>query len=291
MLKKVLLATDGSDRAGIAVDLVASLRWPQETSIEILEVEEPLMPGIEMAPDTTAALERESAERIAADLARTKAELHGPVETAMRRGRAASEILREAERTGADLIVVGSRGRGPLAAMLLGSVAAEVVDGAACPVLVARLPRVRRVVVADDGSSAAGLAVKIVASWPIFSGTPARAVSVAPAHVLTGVGSIRHEAAERSYAEAIDALRGMHGMIADDAARRLTDAGVPTEPETRFGDPAEELISAAYEYEADLIVMGSRGQTGFERLVMGSVARNVLMHAPQSVLIVRSGQP
>ena len=289
-LKKVLLATDGSAKAQIALDLAGSLAWDEATTIEVLEVEEPLMPGIEVPPESLAALGREAREQIAADLANAMSRLRGTVETASRRGRAASEIVREAERIGSDLIVMGSRGRGPLETMLLGSVAAEVVDRAPCPVLIARLPVVRRILVADDGSSAAAAAVRVAATWPIFHGLPAIAVSVAPVYAVTGVGPIKHEDAKQSYAEGVDALRGIHGLIADDATRRLTDAGVPAEPEVRFGDPAAEIIGAAFEREADLIVMGSRGQTGFERLVMGSVARNVLTHAPQSVLIVHTGR-
>ena len=286
-LDKVLLATDGSEKARIAVDLAASLAWPAGTTIEVLEVFEPLMPGIEVPPESLAALERDAEEQIAEALARTKAALHGAVvETAMRRGRAASEVVREAERIDADVIVTGSRGRGPIETMLLGSVAAEVVDRAPCPVLVARLPRVRRVVVADDGSSFAANAVKLVATSPIFQDLPAFAVSVAPVRAFTGAGPVRHEDAKESYARGVDALRGIHSLIADSAAKTLTAGGVPAEPDTRFGDPAQEIISAAFEHEADLIVIGSRGQTGFERLVLGSVARNVLTHAPQSVLIV-----
>jgi hypothetical protein len=40
---------------------------------------------------------------------------------------------------------------------------------------------------------------------------------------------------------------------------------------------------------AGIIVVGTRGQTGLRRLVLGSVARNVLLHAPCSVLVVREG--
>ena len=46
-------------------------------------------------------------------------------------------------------------------------------------------------------------------------------------------------------------------------------------------------VRMAVEGEADLIVMGSRGRTGLTRAFLGSVARNVLVHAPCSVLIAR----
>ena len=48
-------------------------------------------------------------------------------------------------------------------------------------------------------------------------------------------------------------------------------------------NPAHEIIRAATDWEADLIVMGTRGRTGLERLLLGSVARKVLQHAPCSV--------
>ncbi len=288
-LKKVLVATDGSERARVALDLVNAMRLGAGAAVEIVCVYEPLMPGTEIPPETLAALERDTTAQIDADLRDAKERLATRplgVETVMRRGRAPSEIVREAEAMGSDLIVVGSRGRGPIATMLLGSVAAEVVDRAPCPVLVARRPTLSRIVVADDGSTASALAVKAASAWPIFKGLPARVVSVAPVQAFTGFGPVRHEDAEQSYAQGVAALRGIHGLIAQDVAKQLTDAGVPAEPEARFGDPAQEIIDGAIEGEADLIVMGSRGQTGFERFVMGSVARNVLTHAPMSVLIV-----
>ncbi len=289
-LDRILLATDGSPQADVAAELVRSVRWPESSTIEILSVYEPFAPGMELPPDALIALDREMRHEIDTQLAKTRESLAGragAIDIAMRRGRPATEIVHEAERTQTDLIVVGSRGRGPVATMLLGSVAAEVVDRAACPVLVARVPRATRVLVADDGSTEAARAVKIVATWPIFRGLQTRVVSVAPVYAVTGFGPVRHADAKQSYAEGVDALRGIHGFIADDAAIRLSDAGVPARSDTRFGDPASEIIRAALEHEADLIVMGSHGRSGLERIVVGGVARNVLTHAPVSVLIVR----
>jgi nucleotide-binding universal stress UspA family protein len=53
------------------------------------------------------------------------------------------------------------------------------------------------------------------------------------------------------------------------------------------GDPAALISEAAAELKADLVVMGTHGRTGFTRLVMGSVAENVLRRAPCPVLTVR----
>jgi nucleotide-binding universal stress UspA family protein len=71
------------------------------------------------------------------------------------------------------------------------------------------------------------------------------------------------------------------------SADRLSDAGLVTAIDVRDGDPAPSIVKAAVEHGVDLIVMGTRGYTGLSRILLGSVARNVLIHAPCSVLIVR----
>ena len=79
---------------------------------------------------------------------------------------------------GADLIVVGHRGMGRWESMLLGSVSAEVVDHAPCPVLVARDDQLGPIVLADDGSCHARMAECVVLQWPLFSGLPVTVVTV-----------------------------------------------------------------------------------------------------------------
>jgi nucleotide-binding universal stress UspA family protein len=68
---------------------------------------------------------------------------------------------------------------------------------------------------------------------------------------------------------------------------RLRQAGLQADAEVREGDPAHEIVLSARQHGAGLVVVGTRGQTGLRRLILGSVARKVLLHAPCSVLIVR----
>jgi len=76
--------------------------------------------------------------------------------------------------------------------------------------------------------------------------------------------------------------------IARSSADRLTAAGVMASVELRMGDPAHQITLAAAAWAADIVVMGTRGRTGLERIVRGSVAHRVLQHAPCSVLIARA---
>ena len=54
------------------------------------------------------------------------------------------------------------------------------------------------------------------------------------------------------------------------------------------GEPAEEIIETATDFNADLIVVGSVGLTGSARFLLGSVASSVLHHAPCDVLVVHT---
>lgn len=62
----------------------------------------------------------------------------------------------------------------------------------------------------------------------------------------------------------------------------------PSELEIVTGDPAEEIVRLANIYQADLIVIGSRGLTGLKRIIEGSVSSQVVVDAPCSVLVVKT---
>jgi len=224
----------------------------------------------------------EAAERIIEGPRRT-------VDAMLLRGRAASAVVDEARDFGADLIVVGNRGHGQFETMLLGSVSAEVVDHAPCPVLVARVPRLRSALYADDGSEGAKEAGDLLAEWPIFAGLRVTVISVSEVAVpwSSGMAPGLYDQVMESYTESVQEARREHAALVSASADRLSDAGLITSVDVRDGDPAPCLVKAAAEHGSDVIVMGTRGLTGLSRILLGSVARNVLIHAPCSVLIVR----
>jgi nucleotide-binding universal stress UspA family protein len=70
-------------------------------------------------------------------------------------------------------------------------------------------------------------------------------------------------------------------------AVRLQSAGFSVSVSTPDAEPRHGIVDEARRWKADLIVMGSHGRSGFDRLLLGSVAEGVLRHAPCSVEIVR----
>lgn len=297
---RVMLAYDGSVGAIAARDLVAQLRWPAGTAITVVAA---LERGRDLfgAPEW-AVIPRDAAESealILSDLQETLQQaaqpLHTPdriVETRVVRGRPATALLDEATAMDPDLIVIGSRGHGPMATVLLGSVSTEVADHAPCPVLVARRPSVHRMVMAVDGSESAQRAVATLSTWPIFSGLAARVVAVTEPPTAWGasIGTPFYPAWGESQDATASERRERLTDVAVRACERLAAAGLVATSELREGAPADQLIRAADADGADMIVLGSRGLSTLPRLLLGSVARSVLLHAPVSVLILRDAK-
>lgn len=285
---RVLLAIDGSPSSGHALDLVAGLRWPAGSTIRLLTV----VP-IEIGWGATGA-PNSDAERAATEILEHGQKILAPsqasVELSTSRGRPASMILREARLFGPDLIVVGSRGHGPIASMILGSVSTEVLDRSRCPVLVVRRPTVGRVIIGVDGSPSAARIPGILAGWEILYGREAIVTHVIPpatnvTEMPLPVGVLIESRDWRTD------LAPRAERLTRTTVRRLREAGVAARADIRVGDPANELIKAAREWEADLIVTGSRGHSGLASVMLGSVARNVVLHAECSTLVLRRRTP
>jgi nucleotide-binding universal stress UspA family protein len=290
---RILFATDLSSSADDAAQLVASLAWPDGTLIRVLGVIEPLATVLALAPEAMSALYDENAQReFATAVAVVGAGLRTPsvtVETVTAVGRPADVIVEEAERSGVDLVVIGSRGRGAIRSALLGSVSAEVVDRAPCPVLVARRDRVTKIVFGEDGSHRTREAARIL-RWPIFASLPIRVVTTAevalPYEAVTEDRAV-FEQAVRDYLEAARAARARASGVEAESVARLIADGLAATGEIREGAAAAGIMSAAESFDADLIIVGSRGDRGFTRLIVGSTAREVLYHTGCSILVAR----
>jgi nucleotide-binding universal stress UspA family protein len=193
--------------------------------------------------------------------------------------------------TGADLLVVGARGRGALRG-LLGSVSHQCVHHAACPVVVVPggdattgASSWQRVVVGVDGSDASAAALRwaldeaarwdaeltVVHTWETPYPVEPWGFVITPAHPDDfRTGSIA------LISNMVDAA------IAAGASRPASV--VPLSVEDAAGPG---LISAAG--GADLLVVGSRGRGGFAALLVGSVSLHCLHEAPCPIAVIRSG--
>ncbi len=290
---RILLALDGSQGAETARALVMGLSWPEGSTIEAVRVVEPAYgsfgePGIvfESPDDDVPGLnaERRALATEVGELARGGL----TVTTRVLVGRPATALMEHARVIHADLIVMGSRGRGAIASIVLGSVSAEVAIHAPCPVLVARTTSITRAIVALDGTREADRIVDEVAATAFLARARLQVISVAPSAIpgpgiLLGGGFALPVAA---YEDAVDAARRDLEQGARTASARLAAAGLDVTWSVLEGDAAAALVDAAERSHADLIVVGTHGRTGLTGLVLGSVARSVLVHTRASVLVL-----
>ena len=294
---RILLALDGSPSADRARALVVSLAWPEGTTVRIvaaLDVAPALWggPWIPAIPVDADQMEEEAVRELTRVLQEAQPALEATglaVQAELLRGRPSAAIVEDAKLWKPDLIVVGSRGHGPVETAVLGSVSAAIVDHATCPVLVARGDHAGRVILAEDGSPAGMAARDIVAAWPAFATIPVVVLGVVDvaAPWRSSIAPTMFGAAMDVYGDMITNARTTHRAIVAATEAHLRAAGRTVSGELREGDPADQIRRAATDPAGDLIVAGSRGHVGISRIVMGSVAHAVLTHAHCSVLVVK----
>lgn len=295
---KALLAIDGSAESNLAAAAAASLAWPEGSEVDILSVipaDDQLFGGpwpaaayvqsAEFRDRLTSELGQQL--KVAADAIRRDGL---SVTTRLLGGRPASEIVRLAELDDADLVILGARGHGAIEQMVLGSVSAEVVDRAPCPVLVVRAHMSGRILVGTDGSPDAQHAIDFLAASGLWRGATIRVASVIDLPMAWWLGVTAVDAVDTTEVYAsVDVEASRRGReVAEAAAARFADDGFVADTVVREGDPAAALLAEAASWGADLIVVGTRGHGLLKRLLLGSTARNVLHHAPISVLVVRA---
>lgn len=215
------------------------------------------------------------------------------------KGKAYEEILNYAEKHKIDLICVDTSDASFSPAvfsttnsLLFGSTTDRLLRKSSCPILVVRPFVVEeekasseafKVVVATDGSSFADAAIDYAANWYWPLNTEFRVVNVIEPLSSLGPPSTH-------YKMAADLLNASQDLVIN-AALKLRDKNWKASHHVRGGFAAEEIISEAKDWGADLIVVGTHGRKGISRFLLGSVAESVAANAPCSVTVVKHPRP
>ena len=284
---KILLATDGSEDAGLALRAAVDLCVGARSELHVVHAWRPSPDDpLAVAPDPER-YEREARGVLLGQLEEIGAAGAVAAGAHLKRGRAAETVADVARDLGADLIVVGSRGLGPVGRLVMGSVAEGVILLAGCPVLVVRggggtWPP-SRIVVGEDGSVAAREAGRIAAGVGRALGAELLLVRAHPVVLHPSEAS----RLSRDPVGLPGAIRTHHEASLAGRANQLKDAlGRPPRFRLIEGEPASVLLAAAEERGGrSLMCVGRRGLGQLERLRLGSVSSKVLRAAAGPVLI------
>jgi nucleotide-binding universal stress UspA family protein len=142
-----------------------------------------------------------------------------------------------------------------------------------------------KVLVGVDGSEYSNAALRFIGEvvWP----KTCQFIVLSTSPIRRGPGEIL---SEDSSIEMLKKEEERQRQITDRAAIRLREKSLSAEARIAHGDAQTVLVDTARSENADLVVVGSRGASGFGKLFLGSIASHVVMHAPCSVLVVKQPQ-
>ena len=285
MFDRILFPTDGGDGAEAAFDHVLDLAADHGATVHVLNVADTTHDSVtRVGRDVVDVLEREGEEVVEAAADRA-ADRDVETVTAVLQGGVAETVVTYADEREMDVIAMPTRGRTGLDRLLLGSTTERIVRRSTVPVLSlrpddepVRYPY-RNVLVPTDGSDLVGEALDRAVGLASRSGATLHLLSVVDAG---GVGADARSGT--------DALVSAAEETVAEAAAVAEAAGVETVEHAEVGSSAARGIqSYLADSDVDLVIMGTRGRTGVERYLLGSVAERTVRAAPVPVVTVPDG--
>lgn len=288
---KVILALNGISPCGDVVKAAAARPWPSGSSFCLLNVLDPY-------PFVRAPLLLERAKaHVLKNLESAAAclqGLRGSVTTEIVLGNPRRGINKFARDWQADLVMVGSNELRDWERLLLGSTACSVLRHASCSAEIVRpargggdaeLKKGMKILIATDGSEFSMVALRSVAERPWPAGSEVRVISVPEflplkefsylnPREVDDLGTASEEEAAICVAKGVEVLSGSGLKVC---------SNVPIVRDRIF----QVILDESEKWKADVIVLGSHGRSGFDRMVMGSVSEAVALHAKCSVEVIR----
>lgn len=298
-LTTIIAGCDLSEPADHALERAAALALQHRAKLVVVHAQandemEPQAGDsamLQILGEVSGAVKTEEAIRLADKL--TAIEARGVATELVSRVGPADELLAAiAAEVNASLIVVGTHGHTGLSRFLLGSVAASTIRHATCDVLVVRGPSIEpfaRPLIATDFDPQSSKAIRhaaricapeakleVIHAWQLPSGSWG----------ATLLGQARFPWSTVRDAVVSGAQAQADKLVAEHAAQ-----GRAIHVELVQGAPADVITAAAEKAGHDLIAVGAHGHRGVRRLLLGSVAENVIRHSPCSVLVVHADLP
>ena len=281
MFDRICVPTDGSDAAAAAFDHVLAVAADHGATVHVLHVADTTRDSVtRIGGDVVDVLETEGESIVEAAAARA-AERGVDAETAVEQGGVPETVVDYADRIGADLVAMSTRGRQGVE-HLVGSTTERVVRRSPVPVLALRpgdeaVPYpYDDVLVPTDGSPAATAALDRAIPIAERAGATVHVLSVVD---TGGIGIGDHVE--------VDVLSEYADDAVAEGVERVEAAGVEAVGAVEAASSAARGIRSYVEDPGvDLVAMGTHGRTGVGRYLLGSVAERTLRTVPVPVLTV-----
>ncbi len=285
MYENILFPVDDSEDSSEILHHVGELAHWADATIDLLFVADTTRDSVTVVENRVVDALVQEGEDIVEEASKTLETLGLEHKTDVVQGNPAPTIVDYADRYGHDLIVMSTHGRKGLSRYLQGSVSEKVVRLSKVPVLTARMQPdeqlafpYENVLVPTDGSAGATQAAQ--------HGVAFAESLEATVHVLSVVDDssagldIRSTGSEQDHEQA--ATEAIEEVITEAETHGVTD----TVRQIEHGDPADAILDYIDANSIDVLVMGTTGRRGTDRILLGSVAEKTVRSAPVPVLTI-----
>ncbi len=283
MNERILVPLDGSPLAEQVLPYVSILGKAFGSSVNLFRVFDPVPeemsdPAHGIYIDRLASAVRNTAIEYLERIKNSAAELGDAVSTSAHEGDAASLIVNEAAKDPNTLIAMSTHGRSGITRWVMGSVTDKVLRATTNPLLIVRARP-------QEGSEQSSASVHIDNLVVPVDGSP-RAEEVLP-HLVALSKSIGGMVSLVRVVPSRDGESEANTYVSEVAARLRQEGVSLVEDQVRQGEPAGELLDMLQSSPHTLVAMTTRGRSGLERWVLGSVTDRVVRHSGTPVLVIR----
>jgi len=299
---KILLVVDGSSYSEMATEALKALQPPSEAEITVMTVvpEHTFLGGVRLgalrgSTEARKKLQEAQQQRALELLQRTLQVLSASkvkAESLVRWGDPAKIILNVADKNRASLVVMGAKGLTSPLPLHLGSVAQTVMKHARASVLLVRkkIATINRVLLATDGSKYSDAVTRFLLDLPLPQQSQLIVITALQSHLAAfmKMPTLDLETNQELLANLQKAEESQAQRITAESEKQFQGKGYKTISLVIQGGAADSILKAAEEYDPEIIALGTKGLTGIESLLLGSVAERVARYAECSVLIGRA---
>lgn len=294
----ILLGVDAQRRCQPAIWLIGRMSFADATATALSVVEEPTSIGLAVPPDMGAAISidisrlteaaQKHAQKIAMEAAKALEEYGIKSESKIAFGNAADKLEEAANEIKADLIAVGSEGKGTLEALIFGSVSSALCSHAKTSVLVgkgevAKEGKVRAVFATDHSKYATKCLHRFIEMSPRGIGRitlmSAYQVTINQRADMFGIPGVE-PAIEAGFRDQIEKKLRYD-------AHAFNALGCEVDTMLIESEPNQGIAQAMKETNSELLVLGAKGHSAVERFLLGSVTHYQVSHGDYSVMVVR----
>ena len=296
---RILVPVDGSTNSLNAVSFIASRQTllGSNPDIELLNIQLPLPARAcrLVGQDAIQRYYEDEAEKVFEPARKILQKVGFKAVESFVVGEPAPSIAKAAEKTSADLIVMGSRGQSAIKGLFFGSVSNGVLAQTKCPLLVIRDKATTeddalRVGIAVDSSKYGRAAVRYALKHISLFGTGAtfyliNVVSDYAGAVMPDMAGMALPALSEE--EVLDLQREEFNEAVEPLRPLLAKAAIKAKEVCLVGNPGDEISAFARKRRLDLIVMGSHGYGRFKSAIMGSTATRIAATGNVPLLVIR----